>query len=400
MALQDFYFYSNLPNGSDYLQKSFASNLVKYAPNGTCPLYGLTGMMPAGTARAVEHGYFSKTMVFPYVQINAGAGYAAGILVYVVDSTENILAADMLRNQRTGEIQRVVSVDSATQITVARAIGQVAAAAIVDNDKLYKVGNAFEQASNRPASRLMNPVRVMNYTQIFRNSWALPGTMTAVAPVAGSSLTAESREDCGMFHGTDIEASLIFGQKSGQTVSNQYLTTMDGLVESVRRLAPVANTTTAGATTTYAQLETALNPVFDVITNGRNGNERILFVGGTARQVINGIGRLSGTYQIVDGQTNFGLQFQTFKTSRGTFRMIEHPLFNSNDDWKKLAIAVDMPSLQVAYLRNTKNEEYGTNGQLADSGQDAVGGTLTTELTAQFFNPGANAVIWGMTAAA
>ena len=291
------------------------------------------------------------------------------------------------------------SIASATSITVLRGVGQIAAGAIADEVKLYGVGNAFEQGSLRPASRLMNPVRVINHTQIFRNSWALPKTAKVIMPIIGGSLDAESRQDCALLHSADIEKALIFGQKSGQVVNGQYMTTMDGIIETVRRLAPAANTTTAGATTDYKQLEGMLNPVFDTIANGRDGNNRLIFVGGTGRTVINDIGRFSGQYQIMDGQTSFGLQFQTFKTSRGTFKMVEHPLFNSNADWSKLAIALDLGSMKLCYLtgRQTENIEYGMDGKATDDGIDAVGGTLTTELTLEITNPSANAVIWGLT---
>jgi len=106
---------------------------------------------------------------------------------------------------------------------------------------------------------------------------------------------------------------------------------------------------------------------------------------------------------MVDGQTNWGLQFSTFKTSRGTFRVIEHPLFNSNTSWQKMAVAVDLSSFTVAYLgdRKTQNKEFNQDGNEAnDNGIDAVGGTLTTELTAVVRNPPANAVIFGLTAGA
>ena len=394
-ALQDFATYSAIP---DYLAKSFAAQMIRYAPNGMAPLFGLTSMQGEGKALSVEHGYFSKTMVFPSVQMNGAVLAAATTLV--VDSTTNILPGDLLRVQSTGEIVRVTTVTNATDLVVLRAFGQVAAANIADNVVLYGVGNAFEQASNRPASRLMNPVRVLNYTQIFRNTWALPGTMEAIRTIVGDGNVSESKQDCALFHAADIEKSLLFGQKYSGTINNQYTTAMDGLVETVRRLAPAGNTTTAGATTTFTQLETALNPCFDTINNGRNGNERVVFVGGSARTVINNIGRLNGTYEIVDGQTNFGLQFSTFKTSRGTFRMVEHPLLNSNSDWAKMAIAVDLGAIRSCYLRKTKNVEYGMDGKAVENGNDSIGGTLTTELTVENINPGAHAVIHGLTAGA
>lgn len=400
MALQDTYFYNTTNADTDkYLRYSFAEALMRTSPNGMCPLFGLTSMLPEATALAVEHGYFTKAMVFPSVTL--GAAVADGVATtFTVADSSTLVAGQLLRAQTTGEIVRVTSITDATHIVVLRAVGRVSAAAIGNGVKLYSVGNAFEQGSNAPASRLINPTRVLNFTQIFRNNWALPGTVTAVQPIVGNSLVAESRADCGFFHGADIETAFIFGQRSGQMVNNQYLTTMDGIVETVRTLAPAGNTNTAGATTNYTQLQTYLNPVFDTQVNGRNGNRRLLFTGGRGRTVINDIGRLSGQYSIVDGQTDFGLQFQTFKTSRGEFKLIEHPMFNSNDDWKGMAIAVDMEAIRVPYLRKTKSTEFGMNGVYVQNGQDAVGGNLTTELTMEIINPGAFAVVYGLTAGA
>lgn len=395
--MQDYNFYQNTNTAApDYLQRSFAGNMMRYAPNGMAPLYGLTSMLGEGQALSVEHGYFSKTMLFPKVTLSAAVANATAEIFDVTDTSE-IVPGEQLRVQTTGEVVRVQSIVSATQIRVLRQMGQVDASAIADGVVLYSIGSAFEQASLRPVSRLMNPVRVMNNTQIFRDSWALPGTLEAVAPVVGESLVAESKTDCGLFHSAAIERALIFGQKSGQIVNGQYLTTMDGIVESVRRLAPAENTTTAGPTTDYDELEEMLDPVFNTITNGRNGNNRTLFVGGTARKVINQIGRKTGQYQIVDKQTNFGLAFQTFTISRGTFNLIEHPQFNSNEHWSRMALAVDLPSLKIMNLRKTKNVEYGLDGKATDNGIDAVGGTLTTELTMEISNPSANAVIFGLT---
>ena len=104
-----------------------------------------------------------------------------------------------------------------------------------------------------------------------------------------------------------------------------------------------------------------------------------------------------------NGETSFGLQFATFKTSRGTFRMVEHPLFNSNPAWSATAVAVDLSSIRLAYLngRQTQNKEFNSDGKVAqDFGVDAVGGTLTTECTLLVKNPPANAIITGLTGAA
>lgn len=399
MALLDF----NSLNAAapDYIAKSFASNLVRYAPNGMAPLFAMTSMLGDKEAASVEHGYFTKTMVFPGTTL--GAAVASGVATaFTVASTSSLVVGDLLRAQSTGEIVRVEAIVDATNFTARRGVGQIAAAAIGNGVALYCIGNAFEQGSTRPASRLMLPTRVLNYTHILRNSWALPGTLEAIKTIVGDGNVAESRADAGLFHASAIEQAILFSQRSSQTVNGQYMTTMDGLIETVRRLAPAANTTVAGGTTNFTQLEAMLNPIFNTVNDGRNGNERVLLVGGSARTVINNIGRLNGTYQLVDGQTNFGLQFSTFKTSRGMFRMIEHPMLNSNADWAKMAIAVDVPGIKLAYLpgRKTQNREYNMAGAPVDNGIDAIGGTLTSELTMEILNPSAHAVIYGLTAGA
>ena len=251
---------------------------------------------------------------------------------------------------------RVTAIVSGTVLTVVRNYTDGAATAIGDDDYLYAIGTAFEQGSTRPISRLLTTSRVQNYTQIFRNTWALPHTLTATNPIVGGDNVAESRIDCGMFHAAGIEKALLWGQKTSGLVGSAYMTTMDGIWNTLNDQAS-GNVSAAAATTTYGQLETMLDPVFDTITNGRSSNERVIFVGGTARKVINNIGRLSGQYHIVDGQTNFGTQFQTFNMSRGSFKMIEHPLLNSNDNWKKCAFALDLPSIRLMYIYNDRDWE-------------------------------------------
>jgi len=386
---------------------SFAGMITRLMPNGSAPLFGMTSMLDSETAVAIEHGFFTKTMLFP--EMTLGAAVADGAATtFTVASTTNILPGQIFRADETGENVIVNSVTDATHIVVSRGVGTVAAAAISNATKLYLVGNAYEEASNRPTALQTQPVRISNYTQIFRNSWLISDSTRATQMIAGDGNVAESRQECAGYHATAIETALFFGQKSTGTRNGQPFRTMDGLISIVGNLTyypssySTANVTTLGATTNYTQLEAALDPCFNQSTDPKVANERVLFCGGVAKRVLNGIGMKNGTYQLVDGQTNYGLQFSTFKTARGTFRLIEHPLFNTNASWSKMAVAVDLSSFKVAYLgdRKTKNEEFGINGDVPDNGMDAVGGTLTTELTCVIKNPPANAVLNNFTAAA
>jgi hypothetical protein len=382
----------------DLAKKSFAGMITRLMPNGLAPLFGLTAMLESETAVQIEHGFFTKTMLFPQLVLSAAALLTDTVLA--VTSSTNVLPGMIMRVNTTGENVIINAVNSAVSVTVTRAVGSTAAQAIASGVSLFQVGNAFEEASTRPNALVINPVRITNLTQIFRNTWAISESIRSTMMIAGDTNVAESRQDCAAFHAADIEKALFFGQKSQGTRNGQPFRTMDGLVSIVSNTANypaiysgVANTTTFGATTTYTQLETALDPMFNQATDPKVANERILFVGGTAKKALNNIGRLNGTYMMVDGQTDWGLQFSSFKIARGTFRVIEHPLFNSNSSWASLAIGVDLSTFRIAYLgdRKTQNREFNNDANEAnDNGIDAVGGTLTSELTCVVKNPPAN----------
>ena len=379
----------------DNLKKSFAANLVRTQPNGTAPLFAMTAMTGTKSATQITHGYFTKSMVFPQTQLTAAVNATA--TTFPVASTKFFIPGMIVRIASTGENIRVNAVTGDTSLTVTRNFGKAVNAAAAADDWLYQVGTAFEQASVRPQANSLQPQWITNNTQIFRNSWALSGTADAVSTYVGMGEQAENRADCASFHAQDIEKALFFGQASMSTLNNQVVSTMDGLEAVIQKYAP-ANISTAGATTTYDQLEAMLDPVFNIATDPKVAAERVLFVGGKALRVINKIGRLAGYYQIVDGQTNFGLQFSTFKIPRGTFRMIEHPLLNSNPWLSSSAWAVDLTTFDVAWLRKTFHKGYGLTGEIAqDDGIDALGGTLTSELTTEIKNPAANGIIYGLT---
>lgn len=394
---------------TDQAKLSFASMITRLMPNGNAPLFALTSYLSDKKAVQVEHGFYTKTMVFP--SFNLTVNITDSDTTFTVADSSTLIPGQIHRLQESGENVIINEVVSATSIVVGRSVGSVAAAAIdvvAEISEAYCVGNAFEESSTRPNALSVTPVRISNLTQIFRNSWVLSGSAMETQVIAGDTNVAENRRDCASFHASDIERALFFGQKSTGYRNGQPFRTMDGLHNIISNAAyypaafPTPNVNAASSTTTFAQMEAYLDPCFNQVTDPQGGNERILFVGGTARKVINNIGKLEGTYQIVDGQTNFGLQFSTFKIARGTFRMIEHPQFNTNPYWSKMAVALDLATFNLAYLgnRQTQSQEFNEKGTPVDNGIDAVGGTLTTEVTMELHNPPANAIITNLTAAA
>ena len=395
-------------------KQSFASAIARYQPNGTAKLLALSSMMKRETAINTVHGYFAKSMVFPTV-VTHGSTIALANTTITVASTANIIPGMVLRvGDGSFENLLVVSITNATTFVVQRAFGNVVAADIPATTTLYMVGTAYEEASNRSLPYSLDTVAVENYTQIFRNSWAVSGSAAAVQVIAGQKVDSESKMDCMTFHGRDIEFMAIYGQRKTTTGPNgKPIRASEGIYGNLNRNAS-GNIVALGSTTSYTQMENALDKCFDTAVDGIASDERILFVGGVARRVINNIGRLNSDgsgWSVSSGETMFGLKFESFKCARGTFHLIEHPLLNAygpTAPQAATAIALHLPTVNFAYLggRDTKAESYGLGGSVTQgsatdqSGVDAMGGSLTSELTMQFKNPSANAIVTGFTAAA
>lgn len=394
--------FNTTQNPAELNARSFAGTMLRLFPNGTFPLFGLLSQSQKSVAKASTHGYFTKTMSFGSVQINNGAGYAAGDTAFTVDSTAGILPFMVLYSPRTRENFRVTVVNSATQITVTRAFGRIVAAALVDNDVLIVVGSAFAEGSPRPSARGLSTVHVPNFTQIFRNAWALTDTARASLSEAGFSNIQENRKDCALLHSTECESAIFFGQPKMDTTGAQPVHATQGIYDACDQYAPT-HTNAAGATTTYKQLVSLVEPAFEFSTDMGNTKGRTAFVGATANKVLHDIGRMSGQVTISQEETSFGMQFTRFKIYKGTINIVEHPLFNAWPELQKLMVIVDLMALKLAYMngRDTKPEEFGGSGAgNPTGGEDAVGGSLTSEFAVELINPYACAVVENLTEAA
>jgi len=400
MGLATGMFNANTGNPAELNARSFAAQILRRYPNGSAPLFALTSQSGRSRAKSSTHGYFSKTMTFINQTLAAGVLIGAGSIV--VPSSVGIVPGMLMYNTRTFEIVRVTAVPDAVTLTVTRAFGRVAAAAMNIADVLINVGTAFEEGSNRPTARRLSTEYVGNFTQIFRNAWALTDTARASYAEAGISNIAENRADCSMFHSMDIESAIIWGQAKMDTSGSTPIHATQGVLDAIEQYAP-ANSNAAAGTTTFDQLVTLCEPAFQYSVNVGNPKERVAFGDSTAIKVLNAVGRKSGQVYMETTQTQFGMKYTSFQFYKGTINLVEHPMMNGLGLSGTLLI-MDIPALKLAYMdgRDTVPEEYGIGpGKDTDpTGLDAVGGSLTTECAVELISPFSCAVITGLTAAA
>ncbi len=387
-------------NPAELNAKSFAGTILRLFPNGSAPLFALSSQSGKSKAKASTHGYFSKTLSF--IKTTSTVADASGATTMNVASTAGMTPFMVLMNTRTRENIRVLTIASATTVTVTRAFGRVAAAACQIGDNLIQVGTAFMEGSDRPTARQLSTVYIANYTQIFRNAWGLTDTARASLAEMGYSNIAESRKDCSMFHSIDAESAILFGQPKMDTSGSQPLHATQGIIDAIYQYAP-SNVNAAGATTNYDQLVALVEEAWTYSTDASNPKMRAGFCDSTAMKVMHQIARLSGQVEIMQSETTFGMQFTKFKFYKGEINLIEHPLMNALQTAATGTLLVmDLPALKLAYMdgRDTIAEEYNINGKVIPNGTDGVGGSLTSEFAVELINPYSCVYVTGLTAGA
>lgn len=390
-------------NPANLNETSLAANILRYAPNGTAPLFAITGAMGSKTAKAVEHGYFSKTMEFTKAVVDGDHSDSDTDIALVDSAGAGLVAGQVLHNVATGENLHVVSV-GVNEITVTRGFGRVAADAITTGSELFIIGTAYEEGSARPAPRSIQAVYVSNFTQIWRNAWALTDTARASLAKAGWNNISESQKDCGFFHAAEIEAAMFFGQKYMGTANGQPLHATQGIIDAVREMAPTNTEDFAGSAIDYDDMVDVLAKAFTTSADISNPTVRIAYCDQTAMRALQQMGRNYAETSLAMTDDTFGQSFQTLKFYKGTIHFKEHPLFQELGINTGLVVVVDVPAVNLAYLgdRKQKNEGFQLGGSYNGRGNgasmdgvDAQGGSITSEAAVEVLNPYGCAVING-----
>lgn len=380
-------------------QKSLAATLMRLFPNGASPILGMSTMIGTTVAKASTHGYFSKTAEFIFTTV--GANYAIAAATIAVASTAGLAAGDLIHNVSSRENMRITAING-LNLTVTKAFGRVGDTAGTTGQKIIRIGTAPEENSNRPGAKQFPTVYVPNFTQIFRNAWAVTGTAKASLMESGFNNVSENRNDCAFMHTLDQETALIWGQAKMDTTGAQPIHTTQGIIDAVRQYTNNVNYIAANATTSLTELTEYAAKAFKYSTDLSNPRMRYAFGDETAIKVMNQIALKNGTVQLTPETTTFGMDYQNFKLYKGTLRLLEHSLLNGYDPTAGRLIIVDIPSIKLAYMpgRNAMLEEYGSGGKAVENGTDGTGGSLTSEYAAEIRNPWGCVVIEGLTAGA
>ncbi|MEC9372664.1 MAG: DUF5309 family protein, partial [Planctomycetota bacterium] len=138
---------------------------------------------PRGAARSTVHEWLEDALL-PNVDVIDEQSFSPNALEATSFGVENgnfFQIGDQIRGEGAKEVMLVTNVVANT-LTVVRGYGGTIPETIMDDQRLFILGNAALEGADRPEARFTTRARKRNYTQI----------LTASVEVSGSQLAAQS----------------------------------------------------------------------------------------------------------------------------------------------------------------------------------------------------------------
>lgn len=271
-----------------------------------------------------KYEWIEKELAAKWSQVNNATGYAAGAVAIVVDHARYFSVGDIINVVRTGEKMRVTGVTVGTNtLDVARGVGSTAAAALLDNDDLQIIGNAYAEGSPLGLEKSHIEAYLFNFIQIFRHPFGVTGTQDATIGYMGKD-KPRLRAEKAIEHKIDIERAALFGERNIDTTStnNPRRYTGGALFFLVDNIKDAGGALTAGEVWDWLQ---------DVYMHTGGGDSRTLFASPKTITVLDQHALTTGNarLQFVPSDRVFGMSVRQWMTSHGNFNVIKHRLLEN-----------------------------------------------------------------------
>lgn len=298
-----------------------------------------------------EYGDYSE-----FFTVNGTINSAATTLV--LDSTEGIVKGQLLLNPTTGETVRVSAVVSATDLTISRAYGTVAAASITDNEVLVlvSVSTSFGAVGTNEANKV--PADQTNYFQKITTTFFRSDLENFSSDPLADMTWENVQKTANMFvyektleHAKQIEKALLFSQKKWDTA------TTSGSFEGLIRMA-----IRGGNSTDISGAPTLANLIDDVKECFKNGSPtmKYMLVGEDCDAVLQNMIEL---YKIQNhGIANYSVNGVDLTFTEITFgggqkvRIVYHPYMTTESGYGGHALILDPTVLKLVWMKGKTGE--------------------------------------------
>jgi len=280
----------------------------------------------------------------------ASAGATSAANAVGVANIAYFRVGDTLRHLASGEGLEVTATAANTlpagTVTVTRAIGSTAAAAITSGDELFIYSNVNAEGASLRQIKSVKLDNKYNYTQIVRTPFGVTGTEAATKLYGGPDLN-RLRGAAGVEHMRQWEQIAFFGaRKEDLTTSGAPKRFAGGIKEFV-----TTNVTNAGGALTEATLQTFLRGAY------RYGSDRkVLFASPLVVAAIEGFARANLKVENESGKNagTYGVAMKTYISGQGIMDIVMHRSWNDSTTLRGYAFLIDLDAISYMPLRDTK----------------------------------------------
>lgn len=361
--------------GADQRPKNFRETILFRNPQGSAPITALMSKMSEDSTDDPEFNWWDEPNDIVRLLVNGAA--ASGDSIITVDSGDpstsdpgavygkathlkpgDILLVEPGSSSETqsydAEHLIVLEVISDTQVKVERGAAGSTAGTIADDSYLLKIGSAYGEGTSSPKAVSRNPIKYYNYTQIFKTPYELTNTARQTNVRTGDPWKNDKKRK--MFdHSRDMELAFLFGKRHETTDANGKALRFTG---GLREFLPAQNVTIRSSA--YSYVREFLDDVYQVFDfDTEAGDERIVFGGNGALNVLNKMADNSGDVNFSGTIEQYGMKFRQFDMPQGTFYFRTHPLLNRNGMYTNSLFIVDGSALRYRAMkgRDTKSQD-------------------------------------------
>jgi len=332
---------------TDFRPTNYRELFTLLEPNGTAPLQALLAMTSSESTDDPKYNHFRDELPDRTLVAASAATNSATSVVYTNDDDEAfILAGTMIYVPSTGEVMRVTANNTTTNtLTVDRGIGQSGTGqAIASGAELVIAGHADQEGGTSPDPVSFDATTDFNYTQIFKTSISVSGTLQNTYLRTGDKEQEQLTKSLKLHMG-DIERAMFFGRRdevNGSTATPTRYT--GGLLSMITNVSDAASAFTTANTITEKEFDRLL--VEDIFAYG--SNEKIAFCGPRCISNLMEIGKNRWQPTAIDNA--YGVSFTRYTTFAGDLLVYMHPMFRQVAGLEKQMIVLDMPHLKYRYM--------------------------------------------------
>lgn len=333
---------------ADFRPTNYRELFTLLEPNGTAPLQALLSMASSDSTDDPKFNHFRDELPDRKLSVN-GAVASSSTGTIVVDASDDegfVVAGAILVNVETGEVMRATA-DANTSthtLTVERNIGGTSHQ-IADNANIIIAGFAGSEGGNSPTPISFDPTTDYNFTQIFKTSVSVSGTLQNTYLRTGDK-EQEQLTKALKLHMSDIERAMFFGRRHEANASTSQPTRYTGgLTSMIPNVTDGASFGASANVITEKEFDRLL--IEDIFAYG--SAEKVAFCGARVISNLMEIGK--NRWQPTQIDNAYGVSLSRYTTYAGDLLVMMHPMFRQVPGMDKEMVVLDMAELKYRYMQ-------------------------------------------------